>query len=419
VAALLAAAVVLPTEGRSGVNADAVFMTNDTTGLAVGMGPERVVALSPTNVVNQWGPWQFPSIDRLADGRLHVWFNTGRDSAVDYGVEAHYVSSDTGLTWRETGQVHGGLRLPNGDRVEKAVMPSLKPVPAGLPKPVGRAADYGVTYDLYATESLDRSLRACYLYRLKAGRAEWTREAVDVVGTPDLPRYVTEGVFPIPWFDNLRLGPDKALYAERYGHREGTRERTYGALTSRWRQTIVIYRSADAGRTWSVQGEIPYAGDPAADPQWDKRAGFTEGGFEFMPDGTMVCFMRTQDGNGSGPMYVARSADRGRTWSTPARFYAYGVWPQALRLENGVVVLSFGRPGVMLLFNADGSGRRWEHPLPLPEVAGTCSYTGLAATRRNGFAIVYSRWPVKNADGQDCKAIAVREFTVDRRRPGG
>jgi len=76
--------------------------------LTVSLGVEHVVALSSTNVVNQWGPWQFPAIDRLPDGRLHVWFSSGLNSAVDYGKEAHFVSSDEGKSWQRTERQHGG-----------------------------------------------------------------------------------------------------------------------------------------------------------------------------------------------------------------------------------------------------------------------------------------------------------------------
>ena len=107
------------------------------TSLSVTLGVEHVVALSSTNVVNQWGPWQFPAIDHLPDGRLHVWFSSGLDSAVDYGKEAHFVSGDGGQTWQRTERQHGGLRLPNGERIEKAVAASIKPPPPNLPKPAG------------------------------------------------------------------------------------------------------------------------------------------------------------------------------------------------------------------------------------------------------------------------------------------
>ncbi|HOY57885.1 MAG TPA: hypothetical protein PK640_07085 [Verrucomicrobiota bacterium] len=92
--------------GWVGAAAEMTITTNSS--LTVSPGVEHVVALSSTNVVNQWGPWQFPAIDRLPDGRLHVWFSSGLNSAVDYGKEAHFVSSDEGKSWQRTERQHGG-----------------------------------------------------------------------------------------------------------------------------------------------------------------------------------------------------------------------------------------------------------------------------------------------------------------------
>jgi hypothetical protein len=140
------------------------------------------------------------------------------------------------------------------------------------------------------------------------------------------------------------------LYAVRYGYRKGPRDRVYGQVTSPWLTVAVFYRSDDAGRTWSK----------------------------------------------------------------PAVFYPYGVWPQLARLANEVVVLSFGRPGVDLLFSANVHGHVWEHPIHVPEVSGTCSYTGLLAVAPDRCLLVYSRWPFKNAEGGAGKAIILREIRVTR-----
>ena len=55
---------------------------------------------------------------------------------------------------------------------------------------------------------------------------------------------------------------------------------------------------------------------------------------------------------------LARSSDNGRTWSEPERVASSSVTPHLVKLENGVVALVFGRPGVHVQFSADGC-RSW------------------------------------------------------------
>ncbi len=89
----------------------------------------------------------------------------------------------------------------------------------------------------------------------------------------------------------------------------------------------------------------------AADPKGRDRAGFTEPAFVILQDGTFLCVLRTTDGLGHGPMYTSRSRDRGATWSTPEVIAPAGVLPRLLTLDNGVVVLTSGRPGVQMRFS--------------------------------------------------------------------
>ena len=92
--------------------------------------------------------------------------------------------------------------------------------------------------------------------------------------------------------------------------------------------SIVFLRSEDHGYTWGVLGEIPYRPDRAADPQADRRDGFTEPEFNLMPDGSVLCLIRTHDLLGVGPLYWCRSLDSGQSWSHPHVFDDCGVWPR-------------------------------------------------------------------------------------------
>jgi hypothetical protein len=180
-----------------------------------------------------------------------------------------------------------------------------------------------------------------------------------------------------------------------------------------------FYGSADYGHSWTVLGRIPYQPDTRRDPKGAERAGFTEPATEMLPDGSLLCVLRTTDGLGVGPMYSSRSTDGGRTWTRPEAFSENGVLPRLLQLANGVMVLSSGRPGVQLRFSADGHGARWTKPFEmLPWAgdvwAGTCGYTGLLPTGPDRFLMTYSNFEYPTAAGRR-KAIMVREVRVERK----
>ena len=181
---------------------------------------------------------------------------------------------------------------------------------------------------------------------------------------------------------------------------------------------MTVLRSTDAGRSWEIWSEIPYAGDAAADPKADKREGFTEPYVCFMPDGSALVLLRTTDGKGSGPMYWSRSTDIGKTWSPPAAFDDLGVWPQMLTLKNGVTLAVYGRPGLYVRATTDPTGLHWEKRVIVVEPArictDTCSYAALLALNDHTALVAYSNFKLRNADGKRCKGIQVREVTVTK-----
>lgn len=131
--------------------------------------------------------------------------------------------------------------------------------------------------------------------------------------------------------------------------------------------------------------------------------------------------MRTTDGMGIGPMYASRSMDLGKTWSTPVAFAPSGVLPRLLRLRNGILVLSSGRPGVQVRFSADGRGETWTDPVEMVRIStdnahgDTCGYTSLVSTAPDRFLIAYSDFRHPDDEGQLRKAIKVCEIRVRRR----
>jgi len=92
------------------------------------------------------------------------------------------------------------------------------------------------------------------------------------------------------------------------------------------------------------------------------------------------------------PIMWSASRDEGRSWSEPARTGVQGAFPSLAVQPDGVIVMSYGRPGAMLVFSRD-SGRTWTDP--------TC----VDATPYSGYTSVASLGP-----GELLVAFGVRDW---------
>lgn len=387
-----------------------------------GASPARVMLSEPVLVAEgpveerRWGRYQFPTLDRLLDGRIALSFHVNEDSARAYGRKPAQpdrgVSADAGKNWslEHATERTAGLLLPNGDRIiagRPDVTPPAIPVSElRLPEPVGTIiGTYGrLPYTFYRHDDLPDFLRGVPAARLAAGKSEWATERATLLD-PGFQRYTIQEVFPVVWWGDLNLASDGSIIALVYPRStEGD---------------VACHRSTDFGRTWRLQGRIAYEPDTEADPQARARTqGFTEPASVFLADGTLLAMLRTTDGLGVGPLYSSRSSDLGKTWSKPVVVNPSGVMPRMLRLGNGVLVLSYGRPGAELRFNYDGRGESWSDPLKLVPLssadvqADSCGYTSLLPLSDDSFLIAYSWFKRPAEDGTTRKALLVREVKV-------
>jgi len=378
---------------------------------------EPVIVSQASPEVTNWGPWQFPRIERLADGNLHVEFHIEADSPTAYGLPmGHAVSRDQGRSWEERQTIceSEGVLLPNGDRLMALQIPSIPVAELTLPDPVSTIRGSYADYTFYPVKDLPDELTKAFPFRrLPAGGSkgvvEWAR-----VQMPDDVRIAFDHVFTFPFFeqDRIKVLPDGGLYATLY--------LTPQLFRDRWVLRIchtLFLRSDDAGRSWKVLSDIPYLPDPDADPAWDARDGFTEPEFAATPDGSLLCLLRTTDGHGVGPLYMVRSVDGGTTWTRPKVFDHLGVWPQLLSLGSGVTLCAYGRPGLYLRATADPSGvEGWDERLTLVAPgriqSDTCSYSDLLPLDDRTAVIVYSDFSYPNPQGRPCKTILCRKISV-------
>ena len=383
-----------------------------------------------------WGYYQFPGIYRSADGLLVATWRLHPDTVSTYGKEVigFMLSSDNGKTWysseqpRPFGDPYDLLIPGSGDRIGLRLPLPFDVKELQLPHPVATNVKGSTDslYSYYRVSELPASLQGIYLNRWDRNGA-WS-EIHAGVEDPQLLRYVQhvpylqENLIPVLWVGDMKLLPDNSIVI---GAAHPFYENENGGVDP---SGVSFYRSTDDGMNWKIRGKIPYRSDLTVDPNGNKRLtfGFTEPAFEILSDGTFLCVMRTTDGYGISPMYFSRSADQGATWTPPKAFTPSGVRPRLLQLDNGVLVLASGRPGVQIRFSLDEKGEKWTDPFemlpPFAEEgwdvwngAASCSYTGLLATGHDSFLVIYSDFKHLNQNNEERKAIKVREIKVTKR----
>lgn len=374
--------------------------------------------------LRNWGPWQFPAIQKLPDGRLAVGYHVEADSATAYGKPPGLaISSDGGNTWHPAGpderQISSSSKvfaLGNGDLFQQVPLRSVDPAEVSdrLPPSVGTGfGGYRNEIIGFDATRMPPDLAGYRFARLAAGSQTWVEESA-AVSIPGEVRTIYMGVLTFPWMHRITQAPDGSLWGVIYS------KRLQDSAIAQYYEAIFL-RSVDHGRTWALRSNITYLPDylpdPSADPHAPDRDGFTEPNITFLPDGSIMCLLRTTDANGMGPMYVSHSRDEGLSWSTPAVFDDRGVWPAMITLANGTTLTTYGRPGLFLRGSQDPAGKIWDDRVvvvePTPSQADTCSYSDLLAISDHEVLLAYSDFNWPGPDGSPRKTILVRKVTVD------
>ena len=192
-----------------------------------------------------------------------------------------------------------------------------------------------------------------------------------------------------------------------YADYRGRYTREDGSVAGKGFTTLMV--STDNGNSFQRRSTIamdPDDNDLMGEPQLSMTA-----------DGRLVCVIRRTDQD-QKPMCITWSEDSGRTWVPVQDLFEFGVWPCVLLMGNGTMVLSYGRPGVHMAFDPDGTGERWAvHETliegdPVERQKHTCGYTSLMPLDDESFLIAYSDFLYKNEKGEQCKAILTRRVQV-------
>lgn len=424
-------------------------------------GEERVIVRGIRPEEGIWGPYQFPRPYFLGD-RYVVGVHITDDDISSYGAKNRWFESrDKGVTWQEVDEsvrYECGVPLANGDRlllpmengldVSKMLVRSFerklptydfskKSEPGTFPIADGLTFWMGGT-TIYAYNA-DR-LPAPFDQKVWHGKLlrKGEKEAIDVDVPVDWP-YLTRVVHvngshkvlkAISPRGNLRRGADGALWITAFSG-EGHIDPSNGQYSPYY--SAELFRSGDEGKSFQRVAHMEYPADGKDYPY--RSGGFSDSDVEFMPDGSMVWFFRSNwygtTGEEWSPMYFSRSTDMGKTWSKPTRFAPVGTLPRLCRLKAGFVLVCYARPGMFVQVCKDDSGIEWSEPLELMtpgdrsglankvaespnffDWVGACNNPEILPLDDNSALFFYSDFYYPDEEGVKRKTILCRTLTV-------
>ncbi len=120
----------------------------------------------------------------------------------------------------------------------------------------------------------------------------------------------------------------------------------------------LCYESTDRGKTWIEKSII--AGED--DLREKMPEGFDEPTLIQLKDKRLYAVMRT-----GRYLYHTWSEDLGKTWKKPEQLKlvdsdreVMSVWPKCRMLDDGTLILVYGRPGKDIIFDPTGTGSNWQ-----------------------------------------------------------
>lgn len=399
---------------------------------------EPIIMAQSTTEPILFGGYQDPDI-RCSEGVLYVRFNSRRDCPETFGLEDKnpvYKSFDEGKTWERSNHFEWSMAvnpLPNGDRItirEPSIITDFPELPP-LPEDRKRVAKIAGKKDVYLVDELlpilgDRIAKEFRIERIKPGATEavteyapirWKEMPITQSGN-FLSRVHHAGKIVTDANGVLWL-PVQAAYVK-----------PDGMLGSR-RTCTHLLRSDDLGHSWDYVSTVVYK-EEYNDSNCIDIEGFNEAALEIAEDGSFVMIMRSgslhpfQIGDDAHPapkLYMAKSTDRGKTWSIVRPLFDYGVRPMTTKLDCGVRILISGRPGVYIATCDDPACEEWSDMIQIIEVPKedrykayfeyTCCNCGVCAFDANTAFITYSDFQRTTPNGERAKSIMVAKITVE------
>ena len=321
-------------------------------------------------------------VQSILPGRQYVSMFKRADGAILVGDRC---SRDGGQTWERAESFHvGAYQFPDGEIVQLGFATKRSDRPGWFTVPLKRSRDGGKTA---TTEDA--------LLHLPEATG----------GTGDDGKYY-EG----PMIDHAIVGlRDGSLRAAMYGYfkTDTVLCPTFPPEWKMYKYRTWVVRSTDRARTWEYLATVAY------DPEVGLES-FCEADLLALPDGEILCFMRTGGSGGKHtPLYLSRSKDDGKSWSKPEPIADRGVWPNACRMKSGILACTYGRPDNWLCFSTD-EGKTWTGHFCFYE-GSTTSYNSVEEVSPDTLLVVFDR-QVLSDDGNLTRDVA--GLTVKVRRQG-
>lgn len=237
-----------------------------------------------------------------------------------------------------------------------------------------------------------------------------------------------KGLFPsgVP-----KIGPDGAIWITAFSG-EGHINPENGQYSPYY--SAELFRSEDLGHSFKHHAHMEYPADGNKYPYLS--GGFSDNQIAFFDDGSMCWFMRSAWYGSTGlewaPMYSSRSTDLGKTWSKPEEFSFTGIFPSLCRLDCGVTLLCFARPGMFVTGCRNDDSRNWCRPVelmtagdrsrlannPVEKVRfhdwdGADNNAGLIPLNENSALIFNCDFYFPDTDGVKRKTVFCQKITVE------
>jgi len=336
---------------------------NADEGLDVNVGPTRIIMRGGN----------YPVLLKLADGSIIMDAGVLGDGKTNRWPRAAVISRDDGHTWENYPQAllvnHDGSLCVLPDGTALAFGYHTEPVEG---RPDVFTTSRWVSHDNWKTVEDPTPL--------------YVRMA-DIVPSVDDGNVAYFG----PLFHGRSVAiAEETILTTMYG--KFGADKQFAPPGKKEKSRSVLVKSTDRGRNWeyvSTIASLHGISDPELLRRWQE--GFGEPTLAILPDGKLICVMRTgtsvkrkqvqryhdlsrtilrkgnyfvSSGQMTRPLYQATSTDGGASWSQPRPMPgATGACPRLLVLDNGVLALSFGRlyrptQRVAIMFSTDG-GETW------------------------------------------------------------
>lgn len=384
---------------------------------------EKPVIVYQAEEKKGWGFVQFPRIFKQDESKIAVVWNLNEDDIRAQPRIRWKYSKDKGKTWFfrwKERPVDRGLVFSDTEsysltsRFLKASKFEEKGLKAqeNQKEPLVKSSDD--SYIFFESEGLPYSLVG-FNYTYTKGK-EKIKGIAPVRYLPNTIKYTYKGVFPNQLWGKIVELDDGTFFTCQYPYFYKDGKGNIG------KSSIAFYESKDRGKSWQQISYIPFYVDERFDGDNSQKRnyiGYSEPMFEVFGN-EVVCIMRSSPGYFAAPMYMSISEDLGKTWTKPKAISNNGVSPQILKLGNGIIVLSSGRPGVQLRFaNSRDANFTWSDPIEMlrfEKLRGqvSCGYTELLPLSESSFLVVYSDFRSRDDENNIRKAIIVRKINIKK-----